>query len=606
MIWMPVLAVLVAFAFVTVICAAEFVQDHGPHRVLYRMLTGHHLDGHHRSNRTWLHQGTRAHHEHAHRAHVSRWARTPRLHRAAVAWAAILAIPYTLIGLATERTLTENSWLAAIAGFVLVVMLRLARRIAHRYHRNHVVHPLATALSGHLGLTPAVVQSNLRISPALEAAKPGQRVGTLKNLPDTWHALEADQQWVEAMLSARLPVELEYSWHLVRHPPWLEMLCASAPPAEVLLKDYIPHIEELEPGQYLLGVGADEKLAIWDCLEEDPEGAVGSRTRGGKTNLLSAVIAQGLARDEEFWAVDPKRVSLLHFLGVPGFRLANDPGQPLAMVSLILGFRRQMLDAIAAGDISQHRTLILEEMNVLQPLLDDWWIRTKGPKQRMIDNPAWRAVRDILHMGAQFNHRVMVSGQDLKDKTLFGSRSQFGTILMNRYTAKQWGYTAGTTPVPPTPVRKGRFWLIQGGDPVLIQVLCADARKGHGADNERIWREYALAGRQPEQQVPKYARWYPARVLKAIAAPPAIPGPLALPQVLIGYADAAAYLGMNVDAFRKARQRHPIGGEFSSVVQGRKDPRPKPCWHRDSLDLWRSETNIRDNDARQREDVNAY
>jgi hypothetical protein len=602
----PIAVALILFIIVSGLAAAHFIRTHGWFHVLRRALTGHHLDGNHRSNRSWLYPGTRAASDSA-RVHVTWLSRRPRWERAAVTWALILGVPYTLYGLYAEPTLTINLLLASVAAGALFMSLRLARRVAHRGHRRHVIQPLAQVLSGHLGITPEVVSQNLRISPKLEALTSGQRAAMLKNIPDHWHGTEADQTWVEEMMSARLPAALDFHWKLARHPMKMEALIASSPPPQVTLAGSLDHIAELGFGQYFLGTGADDITYDWDCTEEDPEGAVGSRTRGGKTNLLSAVVAQGLARGEQFAAVDPKRRSLIHFQGVPGFSLANDPRKPEQMVALILAFHQDMMRALDDGNEDEHKTLILEEMNALWALLSDWWQMTKQPGQRVMDNPAWRAVKDILHMGAQYNRRVMVSGQDLKDQVLFGSRSQFGTVLMNRYSAKQWAYTMQSTPVPPTPAKRGRFWLKQGGEPVLIQVVCADPRKGHGHQNEDAWRQYALAGRAPLAGTPRTWphpwEWRPDRAYLEIE-----PAPVqrSLPPVLVGYAQAAQYLGMTPAAFRKARQRYPIPGEFTETVIGRKDTRPKPCWHKDTLDLWRSGTKMRDNDTGQREDADAH
>lgn len=61
-------------------------------RFTWRYFTGHHLDGIHRTNATWLRKGTAPAH------HVNWWNAKPRLHRAAWRWA-LVVIP-SLWGLA--------------------------------------------------------------------------------------------------------------------------------------------------------------------------------------------------------------------------------------------------------------------------------------------------------------------------------------------------------------------------------------------------------------------------------------------------------------------------------------------------------------------------
>jgi len=306
------------------------------------------------------------------------------------------------------------------------------------------------------------------------------------------------------------------------------------------------------------------------------------------TNIHLAFSSQGLRRGEEFYTVDPKRKSMLVLRGVPGFHLANDPGNPEQMVGFITGFAKLLRDAIeeyaADPERSPHRTLILEEMPTLFRIIDQWWDRVRG-KDLKRNNPAWLAVRDILNQGAEFHHRVMVCAQDLTDEVLFKSRNSFGTILMNGFKPAQWRNQVGTTPIPACPRKPGRFYLVRYGKPELIHVVCADSRPGHGRHNEQLWREYALAGRQP--QTDTWTGEYQSGAWGQHEELPPVPDPevLALSPVLIGPKQGAAYLGMTYDQFTMARRRHPIKGEIKHLVKGQETS----CWAKETLDLWVTE-----------------
>jgi hypothetical protein len=50
----------------------------------------------------------------------------------------------------------------------------------------------------------------------------------------------------------------------------------------------------------------------------------------------------------------------------------------------------------------------------------------------------------------------------------------------------------------------------------------------------------------------------------------------------MGPKQAAAYLGMTENAFKMARRRNPIPGEFQDRIRGRLTS----CWTRETLNLW--------------------
>lgn len=318
-----------------------------------------------------------------------------------------------------------------------------------------------------------------------------------------------------------------------------------------------------------------------------------ARSRRGKTNTNLAIAAQALRRGEKVTGIDPKRVSLECLRGVPGFTLANNPGDIRGMWTAIHAFREEMDAAIAGEGDGRPHTLILEEINAMFGQFREYWELIKQPGQRITDVPAWRDVKAVLWQGAQFGYKVVVVGQDLTAQVMFGSRSSFGTILATGYTTRQWASIVGTTPVPCSPRQKGRYQLIRGNEATLVQIVCADPRKGY---NEAVWREFALAGRVPEADT--RTTWRTWRTWRPVPRLALVPGrdPLAvpaLPPVLIGYEQAAMYLGITANAFEIRRKRFPIAGEFTDVIQGRKDTRPKPCWHKDTLDMWVAENGWR-------------
>ena len=597
------------FAVLFLLVVRKLVKKHGLHWILWRAATGHHLDGKHRTNRGWARRGTRSHTDGTGNAvRSTRWSRAGRLHRAAVFWAVFLTVAYTLIGLAAAPALTVLSLLLAAATVSVLLGLLSARWWVRRPHRRHMVTPAATVMAARIGQSPQVVAANLKIRPNLANVKPGDVVVKLLNLPDTFTAKLSDQQEIEEILSARIPVELNYTWDTHRHPMRMTGRVSTCPPPVVKLADYEAAMDALTYGQYFIGCGDGGAHECWDSNVEDPHLMDGGRSRKGKTNLHLCIACQALRRGERVSAVDPKRVSLRVLVGVPGFRLANDPRDVPGMWRLIKDFWEEMNRAIdgiclecgaegvspdggvcgVCGEVRKPHTLILEEINQLFSLFRDFWEHEKEPKQRITDVPAWRFVKDVVHQGAQFGYRVVVGGQDLKDNVLFGARSQFGLILMTGFTPKQWGYAVGTTPVPRSPSGKGRFHLVRGSEHTLVQVVCADPRKGRGHSNELAWREFALNGRMAEQEARASGRWqawqdWRLPIRRELPGPG--PEPAAIPPVLIGPKQAADYLGMTYDQFKMARRKTPILGEFKHRVRNQE----VSCWAQATLDLWAAE-----------------
>ena len=570
----------------------RYICQHGLLTVLAHLAIGHHTHGNHLNNRTWFTAATRSRNGY----HMGWLARRPRAHRMGMFWGGLLAIVYLVVGWRTDRTLTlVLLWTVAISVLVLT-LLGSARHLARRPHRKTVVHPIAAKLAAHMKMSPPAVARNLRIRPGLDGLSPGDTAAILAGFPDEYHASASDREFVEGIFSSFLPAKLAFRWETDRYPMRMRAICKASPPREVTVTVWAETMDGLGYGQYFLGCSAGAATEVWDTNTEDPHAMCGGRTRRGKTNVNLGVIAQGLRRGEAFSAVDPKRVSLSCLVGVPGFRLASDPRDVAAMWALIKDVRQEMDRAIDGDPVldTQGRPrphkLVLEEINQLFALFRSHWEDAKETGQRITDVPAWRDVKAILHQGAQFGYTVMVDGQDLTAQVLFGSRSQFGTILMTGFTPKQWGYVVGTTPIPPSPTRKGRFHLVRGTEHTIVQVVCADTRGG--AANEQSWREFALGGRDAEAEAPTNGWRYWAARLPRLALPhsqyrpgAAEPeGPKAIPAVLIGNTEAAAYLEMKRNAFITARRRQPINGEFETDIRGS----AQPAWTRESLDAWRA------------------
>lgn len=574
---LAVAALIVVVILVTLGAAAAHSQKHGASVIVFRWLLG--RPSHGRTVRVDP------------RDPASHWKLMTNGQRARRTWLGISIFVAWCTAMITSTADAEKATLAALGCLFAAGLIRGGRRAAELPHRRRRIMPMAAGHAAIFGVHPTHLARNVWVMPRVDQAVPGELIGGVRHLPAHWQPSARAREAVETLWQARLPVaEIKFRWLMDLHPPRLELLCASQPPAAVPLAQHYEYMNALPIGEYFLGVGADEEVAEYRPGEQDPMLALAGSTRCGKTNSLLSIVAQGARRGEYFTLIDPNGQSFSCLIGVHRVTVANDVTRMESMGEAIHVFRQDMDDDIETrphgsyGPVDGYpRTLVIDEANLLFSALGG-----KRGSQTAQNNPIAQDVSRILYTGARFGYRVIIAGQDLKDAVLFNCRSQFGTLVVFRFKPNQWTYTVGTSPAPDEPTKKGRTYHVIGGRPRLIQTVVADVRGS--AANEQAWREYALNGRLPEftPETPHWsARFDPrtpnARRIRRAALPPA-PEQRAIadaPQVLIGVAAAAAFLGMTEVAFKQARSRHPIENEMRSL-DGK-----QPAWHQDTLNFWR-------------------
>src|SRR5690349_18785880 len=99
----------------------SFLKHHGTWRVIWRFVTGMHLDGHRRTDAGWLRHGQKVMHP---TGHASRYAHLPHLYRAGIRWGIALVMAGSIAGLLVARTVTV---LGLVIAGVLAVAMNVAR-----------------------------------------------------------------------------------------------------------------------------------------------------------------------------------------------------------------------------------------------------------------------------------------------------------------------------------------------------------------------------------------------------------------------------------------------------------------------------------------------
>jgi hypothetical protein len=254
-------------------------------------------------------------------------------------------------------------------------------------------------------------------------------------------------------------------------------------------------------------------------------------------------------------AVDPKRVSLLALAGVPGVELLNDPRDVEGMWAGVGRFRdlvEARYEVLAADPTAEFRRslLILDEVSMLSGMWAQHWRRVKERSDPALP-PVWDDVAACVWMGAQCGAHVIVAGQRLDYQILGGMLGSFGVRMLAGYAPQDYARLVGVPPFLRSQKPRGRFLVYAGGELDWIQLVFAEPNEV---------RSWLL---NPDGGAPDLA---------ADMRP-------ATGDVVIGLVSGAAYLGLNVDAFRKRRERGgAVPGEFRVGNQ--------PAWYRADLDRW--------------------
>jgi hypothetical protein len=473
-------------------------------RIAARFLIGHHLDGRRRSDATFWSDGTTGQPGYWGSGRESRWVLLAGWKRAAVRLVLVLAA----VGMWRAPGVTE--WAFALVGGPLAGVWLWGRVTAVRRwrHRRTLEQPLALALAPFLGTSPREVEARLRVEPGFEAAGGGEHVAALE-LPDHWAATADQKARVQEVVSARLGIDVKWSWRTSQYPMVLNATRAPTPPTMVRWADVLGEIEACPPGKVLLGVDSAGEFRYGDLGLDDPHWAVNAGSRRGKTSLLLSVSAQVLHQAgavelpddapeccrERVTGIDPKRVSLEALAGVPGVELYHDPREVEAMWAGIARFREFMDERVEAYQADRtvefrRALLVMDELNQLSAMWDHHWRQVKE-KSDPATPPVWDDVAAVAWMGAQFRCNIIGVGQRLDQGVLKGLRDSFGVRLLAGYTPQQYAFLVGLPPYPRPQKPRGRFLLFEGGELSWLQLVKADDPDG----DYTALREYALAGR---------------------------------------------------------------------------------------------------------------
>lgn len=546
----------------------------GPDRWLWRFVAGQPLDGHYRTDARFLRRGRKS----LGKTEPRRWSYLAGAERLGVRLALLCGLP--AVG---WQYWTNPGRTAAVAAFLAFLGLLWGtwrgRRawVRHDVYRRYVK-PLHAVLSPLLGLPGTTRATDYLTVPPTYRTR--EDTPALIRLPREFNPSPANKELIAGAAMAKLGINednTDVAFRMVGNPV-LELKMAPQPPDLVLWADHEERMKSLPAGKTFVGLGARNAPFIHDWTSgELVHVGISVNTGGGKSYGVMGWIAQELRKGASATYIDPKQSYLPEVLqGVPGYRLANDPDNPHEWWDEIAAFEREM--DRRRDILHKDRTvefplmfLVLDELSEFADVSRQLWEAVKVEPERYgyesvpkkAPVPVWRSLSRILRMGREYGCRVVVLTQRLDNASTggIGLRDLFGMRALGKFRKNQWMMLVGTTPIPKSINKIGR-WLYNTGEKDLwVQNVYGtdvqlrdwarpvDTRSGHPAEDD------VSSGNSPAA-----VQWE-----------------------VIGNQQAADYLGIPLETFRK--RRRSAGGITGEGLQGR-----SPAWMRLDLDKFASKS----------------
>jgi hypothetical protein len=602
-----------------VVKLVTFVTESFVLMLIIRHFLGHHYHGERRTDATFWEHGSTTSRKHGHGGYMDRWEHKAIGHRMLWRWGCTLAVAGLIYGIVAERAVTEHSFAALIAYVLACLFFAVRSKIRLRVHNRRVVTPTVKSLAPVLRISPHAVRRMLHIRP--EDVTDEGEVGYIE-FPD--HITPADEQraTMERIIDAHLPVDIELELKLQQSPKIGVIRAGLKPPFEASWERMLAAMEKCPKGDVVLGLDRFKEpyQATFTGLD-DPHWGFSVQSGSGKSNFLGIVCAQILHQDPQntVSVIDPKRVSLIDFLGspgtgighrplIPGVKMANNPLRPQAMRDLIDDthslMERRALEAEAdRGKKFPVHLLVIDELNMFRDIMKTFWDAelAENKAARAADktipelsklDPMWLQIRAILRMGRFTNIHMVVVAQDLRDDAFGGSgaRNYLGFRGLGSYNKKQWDMLIGPDyQLPQAGI--GRWIFINKGQKTWVQITRGDEDE----DYDAIYAYASHAREEHDERAALALGPEPAALTDRPSPTPTIT--LSFPtedksvtadysrRIIVGNKEGARYLGLKESGFISARRRTESDG-VANTIPGQFYQGSSPAWYADDLDDW--------------------
>lgn len=445
---------------------------------IYRFVTCRPLDGHARTDATFLHAGTKPFTKSGHTPYFNYW---PGWRRGVL----LTRVPPLLLLLAALLLLggwifsVKEISLAAllpIAGLFVILQWWMTEGVSYarrrRFERSHLS-PLRGAIIALLKTRDGI---RLQLDQGLiRASSPGP-TGRVY-LPPKHPMPDGDRENLLELIQARMGSEaIDGRYNMEGSTPFLELFVPVQPPALVSWEEAIG---QGDPENPLLGMSASGCVR-WDLHMESPHLVIAGGSGSGKSELIAFAVAQLMRGGGGAIVLDPKYSSHLWLFNVPGVLYCSE-AQMIHDTILWLDeeLRSRGRSSQQPGwEIPDRLVVMVEERNSLQTLLRELWGEIRDPSMPRT-SPALAALDRLSSQGRSLGIHILLAGQETAERAI-GSRANFGAFAVaGRMPANKWKLT-GAARKPAISTRPGRFGYVCGDTVTVFQAAYPDL-KHHSA-----------------------------------------------------------------------------------------------------------------------------
>jgi Helicase HerA, central domain len=472
-------------------------------KVTYRFVTGHHLDGQHRTDARAFTRGTRIVHP---SGRAGRWSHLSRAERSAWRLGTLALISSGTYGYVVAPAVTIDSLYTAGTAGAAFAAHRTRRAVRRRRHYREWVRPL------HRSIAAAPSLASLGIS--------------TYSKPDTYLTVPVDYATNEnAVIEMRLPADFSggalkheieriikdklglndviVTWRVAGHEPKVMIQIAPRPPKSVKWKDALELIEAAPESAPIIGVGTRGVTVAVDLNTEAPHVLVSASTGGGKSVIVRVIVSQLMHKGAHAIFLDAKRHSHRWARGLDNvdYCRSTEEIHNALVWAAAEGERRNVLVDDGGDDaIAQLPRIVIvaEEMNATINRLQDYWaaVRTKDDPKA---SPAVKALGEVLFMGRVVKMNVIAVAQMMTARTLGGpeARENFAVRILARYTPNAWNMLVPEIrPMPRSSRHAGRVQVCIAGGATETQVIFPSEKES------REWASSGMAAAAPTGTVP--------------------------------------------------------------------------------------------------------
>lgn len=559
--------------------------------LLYRIVTGHHLDGIHRTDATWFRRGTVVVH---HSGRASRWAHLSRAERTGWRLGTAAVFIGVIYGYLIHPLTTTICLAIIVAGGITYGAWCLYRAIVSWRHRRYWVRPLHVALCRVLGVSLKTQMESYLTVPVDIASNDDAEVRV--NLPEGFVGDKTMRQTIETVISEKLGIRNTVAhWRVAGHEPYMTVRVAARPPEKAVWKDNLGAIEKAPESAPLIGLTVGSKTVSIDADAEAPHILISASTGGGKSTIIRTLTSQFMHHGAIVVCLDIKRHSHNWMRGLEGVIYCRDAEDIHDILIKIAeeGDRRNRLveqhgDNIV-GDFPRI-VLIAEEMNGTINRLQNYWVTVRD-KDDPKKSPAIDAFGETLFMGRATKLNVIAVGQMMSARALGGPemRECFGARILSRYTVNNWRMLVPEVSMPRSSRHPGRVQVCIAGQATETQSLFpsdAEAREwatsgvqSPAGFTTSVLRSELEVSHQGESTVAVVPR--PRTNLVLVPAGASAPEPQKeLPGLTLSEAVTEGVLTLSLNTARKAAWRDP---EFPKPITTRKSAH---VYAREDLERW--------------------